>query len=172
MHQGNLRATWIVVSGLLLSLSAGQSFADSLDDSAPAAAPAPAAQGATVIADDPAGADPKVLSDLDAFCKKWMGFLVVREVDNKKAIKWEAGQAGVVGKFVGYATEYECRLKAAKADPKAKAKPVPVATITYREYLYEQEGPSEAAAKETQPRISETTEVMEIFRYTSGKWVY
>ena len=157
-------------------LWAGRAHADSLDDAnkptaAPSGTAAPA--GAKVVAEDPTTADPKVLSQLGDFCVKWMGFLAVRERDNRQAMKWESGAAGVVGKFVGYGADYECKLKAATgADEKAKKKAVPVATLTYREYLYQQEGPSQAEAKETQPRSMEVTEVMEIFRYSAGKWVY
>ena len=171
MRQPNWQTKSIVALALLWAI---QTRADSVDDAKKAAeaAAAPAASGGKVIADDPTGADPKVLSQLGDFCIKWMGFLAVRESDNKKAIKFEKGSAGVVGKYVGYGTDYECRLKAAHGGGKGKEKPVPVATITYREYLYQQEGPSEAEAKETQPRQMEVTEVMEIFRYAGGKWVY
>src|SRR5262249_40387239 len=143
--------------------------ADSIDDKK-AAAPG-AAPSSKAVAEDPSTADSKVLSDLDAFCIKWMGFLATREHDNRQAIKWEKGAAGVVGKFVGYSTDYECKLKAPhEGAPKKGA--VPVATITYREYIYQQEGASQTDAKDTTPRQTEATEVTEIFRYSGGKWVY
>lgn len=109
----------------------------------------------------------KVLDDLDAFCKKWMGFLEIRERDNRKAIEWLTGPVGVSGKFVGYSPEYDCKLRDA-----AKPNAVPVATITYREFIYQQEGDSKDAATETAPRVMEATEVTEIFRYSKGQWVY
>lgn len=145
--------------------------ADDVSGGAPAAnAPA---TGGKAIAEEPATADPKVMSDLEAFCIKWMGFLATRERDNRQGVKWEKGPAGVVGKFVGYSTEYECKLKGTHGAPtKGKNAAVPVATITYREYIYQQEGTSQADAKETAPRQTEATEVTEIFRYSAGKWVY
>jgi hypothetical protein len=109
----------------------------------------------------------KVLTELDAFCKKWMGFLEVRERDNRKAIDWTPGPTGVSGKFVGYSPEYDCKLRDA-----TKPNAVPVATITYREFIYQQEGDSKDVAAETAPRVMEATEVTEIFRYSQGKWVY
>ena len=45
----------------------------------------------------------KLAATLDAFCAKWMGFLAVRERDNKKAIKWQTTPEGVDGKYVGTA---------------------------------------------------------------------
>lgn len=111
--------------------------------------------------------DPKVLAALDEFCTKWMGFLAVRERDNRAKIKWESAPVGVRGTFVGYSPDYECKLK---KPPAAKA--VPVATIKYLEFLYQQDGPTNAEAAQTAPRVVEATEVLEIFRYTSGKWVY
>lgn len=111
--------------------------------------------------------DPKVLSALDEFCTKWMGFLAVRERDNRTKIKWEKGTVGVRGTFIGYSPDYECKLK---KPPTAKA--VPVATIKYLEFLYQQDGPTNSEAAQTAPRVVEATEVLEIFRYTGGKWVY
>ena len=127
---------WIVVLGCWLSFSAGPSSVRRLATTPrrPYAGTG-GAQGATVIADDPAGAgDPKVLERLDAFCKKWMGFLVVREVDNKKAVKWR--RAGRSRREIrGLRHGLRVPVEGGKADPKAKAKR-PGGEITYREYLY------------------------------------
>jgi hypothetical protein len=117
-------------------------------------------------AEDP-NPDPKVLSGLEEFCTKWMGFLAVRERDNRAKIKWESAPVGVRGTFIGYSPDYECKLK---KPPNPKA--VPVATIKYLEFLYQQDGPTNAEAAQTAPRVVEATEVLEIFRYTGGKWVY
>jgi hypothetical protein len=111
--------------------------------------------------------DPKVFGDLEEFCSKWMGFLAVRERDNRQKIQWQNGAAAVRGTFVGYSSDYECLLKKPKS-----AGAIPVATIKYMEYLYQQDGPSPVEAAATAPRVVETTEVTEIFRYSAGKWVY
>jgi hypothetical protein len=164
------RTTVALAFGALVCASGAR--ADDLGAGAPAGN-APAPGGSKVTAEEPATADPKVMSDLDAFCTKWMGFLATRERDNKQGIKWEKGPAGVVGKYVGYSTDYECKLKGSHGAPtKGKGAAVPVATITYREYVYQQEGSSQADAKDTAPRQTEATEVTEIFRYSGGKWVY
>jgi len=155
------RFRWLpaVLSALVLASSA---LADDISaDEVAAVAPPPAAA-------KPVDAKTqKVLQDLDAFCKKWMGFLVIRERDNRRAIEWTPGPTGVAGKFVGYSPDYDCQLRDA---PKPDA--VPVATITYREFIYQQEGDSKDVAAETAPRVMEVTEVTEIFRYSQGKWVY
>jgi hypothetical protein len=111
--------------------------------------------------------DPKLAETLDAFCTKWMGFLATRERDNRKSIHWQTGPDGVRGQFVGYSPDYQCQMK-----PMQSKKDTPVATIVYREYVYQQEGPSTSEAAEAAPRVMEATEVTEIFRYNKGKWVY
>ncbi len=107
----------------------------------------------------------KIERQLDAFCAKWMDFLALRERDNRAAIDWQTGPDGVQGEFVGYSREHDCLLK----DGTAK---VPVGTIKYHEYRYMHVGASAAEALAGTPRIVEATEVLEIFRYSGGKWVY
>ncbi len=109
----------------------------------------------------------KIVSQLEAFCTKWMGFLATRERDNRAAIKWETRADGVTGQYVGYSTDYKCHLKESNGRGDT-----PVATIVYREFLYQKDGPSAATAGETAPQVKEATEVTEIFRYTKGQWVY
>lgn len=153
------RVGWLPIVLVLLSLP-GVCLADDISADEPAVAAVAAAKPVDAKTQ-------KVLRDLDAFCKKWMHFLEVRERDNRKAIEWTAGPAGVSGKFVGYSPDYDCQLRDATS-----ANAVPVATITYREFIYQQEGDSRDVAAETAPRIMEVTEVTEIFRYSQGKWVY
>jgi hypothetical protein len=129
---------------------------------AASAAPAPAAaQPAAASA-----ADAKIADDLKAFCKKWMGFLETRERDNKRGVKWRQDPSGVKGQYVGYSTSYDCTMKERSSNG------TPVATIVYREYLYEASGASQDAALAGKPSVIEVTEVTEIFRYTKGEWVY
>jgi hypothetical protein len=145
----------------LLLASARPALADDISADEPAAAlPAPTAKPVDAKTQ-------KIANDLDTFCKKWMGFLEVRERDNRAAVEWTNGPSGVSGQFVGYSLDYECELREA-----SKPNAVPVATITYREYIYQQEGDSKDVATGTAPRVMEATEVTEIFRYSQGKWVY
>lgn len=109
----------------------------------------------------------KVAEALNAFCKKWMGFLAVREHDNRGKIAWKPASEGVEGEYVGYSTEYDCVMKD-NPDPKA----VPIATIKYREFLYRRRGSSAEQAMQIAPDVLEATEVTEIFRYAKGEWVY
>jgi hypothetical protein len=110
--------------------------------------------------------DEQISDQLKAFCVKWMGFLETRERDNKKAIKWEKQPSSVSGHYVGYSKEYDCIMKERSSNG------TPVATIVYKEYLYEKKGTSQSEAEATEPAIVDATEVTEIFRYTKGQWVY
>ena len=114
----------------------------------------------------PAVSDEKLADDLKAFCKKWMGFLETRERDNKRGVKWQTAGGNVKGQYVGYSADYDCSLKERSSNG------TPVATIVYKEYLYEASGASQDAALAAKPTIVEATEVTEIFRYNKGEWVY
>ena len=114
----------------------------------------------------PAQSDEQIADQLKAFCVKWMGFLETRERDNKKGIKWDKQPSAVSGHYVGYSKEYDCIMKERSSNG------TPVATIVYKEYLYEKKGASQGEAESHDPAILEATEVTEIFRYTKGQWVY
>lgn len=111
--------------------------------------------------------DPQIEEKFKAFCAEWMKKLVVREVDNRAAIKWENGPDGVKGEFVGYGTENVCEVK----EPASKGA-TPVGTIKYRELRYRKVGATKEEAAKGADTAIEATEVTEIFRYTGGKWVY
>jgi hypothetical protein len=110
--------------------------------------------------------DEQIADKLKEFCKKWMGFLETRERDNVKAIKWDTEPTGVSGHYVGYSKEYDCTLKDRSSNG------TPVATIVYKEYVYQKTGASKAEADQAEPSIIDATEVTEIFRYNKGQWVY
>lgn len=120
-------------------------------------------QGSPARAEDPT----VVRKKFDAFCAEWIAKLSERERNNKARIRWQVGPDGVVGEYIGYSTEHECKL-VENGDPNA----IPVGKITYREMKYRQSGKSTADAAKSTPRIVELTEVTEIFRYASGRWVY
>jgi hypothetical protein len=108
----------------------------------------------------------KVADALKTFCVKWMGFLETRERDNVKGIKWSKEPSKVSGHYVGYSKEYDCVMKDRSSNG------TPIATIQYKEFLYEKAGPSQKEAEQAPPSVVEATEVTEIFRYTKGEWVY
>lgn len=110
--------------------------------------------------------DEQVAEQLKAFCVKWMGFLETRERDNQKAIKWDQEGGSVTGHYVGYSKEYDCTLKPRSSNG------TPVATIVYKELVYEKSGASRAEAEQAAPKTVDATEVTEIFRYSKGDWVY
>ena len=133
------------------------------------AADAPAnadANGKPAAAAAGAAADEKIANQFKAFCVKWMGFLETRERDNRRAIKWQKKPEGASGQFIGYSKEYDCVLKEKSSNG------TPVATIVYKEYVYEQKGGSQGEAEQSPPNIIDATEVTEIFRYAKGEWVY
>ena len=115
---------------------------------------------------NPGASDEKIAEDLKTFCKKWMGFLETRERDNTRGIKWQAKGAGTAGQYVGYSKEYDCIMKDRSSNG------TPVATIVYKEFVYEKAGASKPEAEQATPSIIDATEVTEIFRYTKGEWVY
>ena len=132
----------------------------------PAAHAAGGKKGGGKAAAAPAVSDEKLGDDLKQFCKKWMGFLETRERDNKRGVKWQNAGGTVKGQYVGYSTEYDCTMKERSSNG------TPVATIVYREYLYETTGATQDAALAAKPTVVEATEVTEIFRYAKGEWVY
>jgi hypothetical protein len=143
---------------LLTALSLG--LAAPAADAADKAKPKPKAAA-------PAGAsDEKVADDLKGFCVKWMGFLAKRESDNKGSIKWQPKGTGVSGQYVGYSKEYDCVLKERASNG------TPVATIVYKEFIYEKAGASRPEAEQAQANVIDATEVTEIFRYNKNEWVY
>lgn len=101
------------------------------------------------------------------FCQEWMQKLAVRERDNRTRIRWETGPDGTHGEYVAYSQDHTCKMKES-TDPTA----VPVGRIAYRELRYRQSGRSEAEAVQSSPQLIEATEVIEIFRFSKGKWVY
>jgi hypothetical protein len=139
---------------VLLALSAPTAHAAGKKGAKPAAAAGPAVS------------DEKLADDLKTFCKKWMGFLETRERDNKHGVKWQNTAGNVKGQYVGYSTDYDCTLKERSSNG------TPIATIVYKEYVYETTGASQDAALAAKPTIVDATEVTEIFRYSKGEWVY
>lgn len=157
--------TTLLSIGVAVLVSASAAVAE---DAAPAADHALAKAGKAEKAEKgKAGAsDEQVAAQLKVFCVKWMGFLETRERDNRKGIKWEKQSAGVSGHYVGYSKDYDCILKERSSNG------TPVATIVYKELIYEQLGASPLEAEQTAPNVVDATEVTEIFRYSKGDWVY
>lgn len=124
------------------------------------------AAGGKDKANSVAASDERVAEQLRTFCAKWMGLLETRERDNRGGVKWEMHPNRVAGHYVGYSKEYDCTLKPRSSNG------TPVATIQYKEFVYEKAGNSRGEAESAQPAVIDATEVTEIFRYDKGEWVY
>ena len=105
-----------------------------------------------------------VASQFDSFCTEWMSKLAARQEHNIAHIKWDTKPDGVKGEYVGYTTEHTCTLK--------NETQVPIGKIVYREIDFQKSGGTIPEAEKSTAQAIETTEVTEIFRYASGKWVY
>jgi hypothetical protein len=160
-----MRITLLTI-GLVVLIS-GAAVAQNAEHPAKGAKAAGKASKAEKAAEQGGAAnDEKIADQLKAFCVKWMGFLETRERDNKKGIKWEPRGGGVAGHYVGYSKEYDCTMK-----PRA-SNGTPVATIQYKELIYEKAGGSRGEAEQAEASVIEATEVTEIFRYNKGEWIY
>ena len=160
-----MRTTFILIT-LMLSMTmppAAEDAAKAAEKPAKASKAKPAEKGNAATG---GASDEQIADQLKAFCVKWMGFLETRERDNKKGIKWEKKAAGISGHYVGYSKEYDCVMKERSSNG------TPVATIQYKEYVYEKSGTSQGEAEQKEPSVVEATEVTEIFRYNKGEWVY
>jgi len=158
--------TTLLSIGLAVLVGVGVAMAE---DAKPGADHAPATLSkAGKAGKGPAGgaSDEQIADQLKAFCVKWMGFLETRERDNRKGVKWEKQPSGVSGHYVGYSKEYDCTLKDRSSNG------TPVATIVYREFVYEKVGASQGEAEQSEAKQVDATEVTEIFRYAKGEWVY
>lgn len=104
-------------------------------------------------------------ASLERFCARWMELLKQREADNRARMRWQPSGDGVQGEYVGYSRDYTCRLGGRPGAP-------PVGIMSYRELRYRESGPTPAEALERPPEVVDVTEVVEIFRYAGGRWVY
>lgn len=160
-----MRTTLLSV-GLAVLVGAGAARAEDAKPGSEAAAvksSKPAKAGAAKSGEP---SDEQIADQLKAFCIKWMGFLETRERDNQKGIKWDMQATHVSGHYVGYSKEYDCNLKERSSNG------TPVATIVYKEFVYEKAGASRGDAEQAAPNVVDATEVTEIFRYAKGAWVY
>lgn len=105
-------------------------------------------------------------ADFPAFCVSWMQRVSEREPYNRRSIQWRRDQTGFEGEYVGYGTAERCEVKTGTPTG------IPVGKLVYREFRYRKSGASVEAAAQSAPVVIDVTEITEIFRYTSGKWVY
>src|SRR5580704_12011582 len=134
-----MRTTLLSIGlALLVAVSAAtaQDAKPAADQAAPkspkSSKPSKPAKAAPKATKEKSGAsDEQIADQLKTFCVKWMGFLETRERDNQKAIKWDQQASGVTGHYVGYSKDYDCNLKERSSNG------TPVATIVYKEFVYE-----------------------------------
>jgi hypothetical protein len=108
----------------------------------------------------------QVKAKFSEFCAGWVDKLRAREKYNVEKIKWEPAGTGVVGEYVGYDTKNVGPETVDHLDT------VPIGKLTYMELKLRRTGNSKEEALAQEPEIVERTEVLEIFRFERGAWVY
>lgn len=102
------------------------------------------------------------------FCSQWMHKLEIREQHNAARVKYVRKGLQVVGEYNGYARKSSsCQVQATGV-----AEAPYVGKLGYRENVYRKSGRSHRNARRSDPRLLNTTEVLEIFRYNGRDWVY
>lgn len=100
------------------------------------------------------------------FCAGWVDKLRERERYNLDKVKWEPAGDGVVAEYVGYDTKNVGPRTVEHLDA------TPIGKLVYLELKLRRAGKSKEEALAREPEIVERTEVLEIFRYERGSWVY
>jgi len=104
----------------------------------------------------------------DRFCADWMAKLARREHQNLAKVRWEKQAGALVGRYTGYE---RVPIQCSPTSRVTPGKPA-VGKLVYREIVYQKRGQNPAAAREAEPLVLQTTEVMEVFRYDGRKWMY
>jgi len=157
------RAATLAVVGILAVTAVAQ-------EDAPAAAPILDGQGAQPLADavdETPPVDEATLAALafQQFCNDWLEKLVRREEQNVANIQWVTTEIGVRGTYTGYSRRGQCETKRGTDS-------VPVGKLTYKQIEYEKKGPTLDLAEISPARPLSVAEVVEIFHYAGGRWVY
>lgn len=111
---------------------------------------------------------PSILTSFEDFSSGWMSRLEQVSQQNSRVLKSEpAGNGRVVGRYVSYGPDSmrEVRGTSSKATPY-------VGIIRYAQKTMEKEGENLQKMKEHPGVSTSEIQVMEVFRYTGGRWVY
>lgn len=149
---------------VLAATGSGRPSLAAATDRKPAKA-AEAKPARTKHAPAPRASSAEIAAAFQVFCEDWMRTLAGREQKSLAEIKWDTIADGVQGTYTGYTKEHTCTVK-------EKGLSDPVGKITYLEVRYEKRGAAVGEAQQSQPRPVESTEVVELFRYAKGKWIY
>lgn len=110
----------------------------------------------------------RVESSFRRFCSQWMHKLELREKRNAARMKYVRKGLAVVGEYSGYGRRpSSCQVQATGV-----AEAPYIGKLTYRENVYRKSGRSRGTARRSNPKILQSTEVLEIFRYNGRSWVY
>jgi len=123
-------------------------------------------QPSLALAEDPVPV--KVRASFEKFSKVWMARLEQVNRDNNLAVKPETVAPGrVVGRYLRYGPDCtrEVRATGSKTTPF-------VGILRYSQRTMEKEGETIPKMKDNPASASGEIQVMEIFRYTGGRWVY
>ena len=114
------------------------------------------------------GVPSSVLTSFESFSTGWMSRLEQVSQQNSRSLKPESSANGrVVGRYVHYGPDCvrEVRGTGSKATPY-------VGILRYAQKVVEKEGETLQKMKEHPGVPTSEIQVMEIFRYTGGRWVY
>ena len=109
-----------------------------------------------------------VLTSFESFSKDWMARLEQVNQQNSRVPKTEPGSNGrVVGRYVHYGPDYNREVRGTDS----RATPY-VGILRYAQKMMEKEGETPQKMREHPGIATGEISVMEIFRYTGGRWVY
>lgn len=109
-----------------------------------------------------------ILSSFEIFSRGWMAKLDQVNQQNSRALKSESADNGrVVGRYICYGPD--CIKEVRGTD--SKATPY-VGIIRYAQKIVKKEGDTPQKMREHPGVPISEIQVMEIFRYTGGRWVY
>ena len=99
------------------------------------------------------------------FCKDWERKLHDRQVNNEDHIAWAMKDGWETGNYVGYSTVKKCECHQSTDG-------YSIGKVGYDEFEYYLVGKTADDAKHATPKVTETTNTTELFRWDKNKWFY
>jgi|ERR1700683_80988 len=100
-----------------------------------------------------------------SFCKDWERKLHDRQVNNQEHIAWAMKDGWETGSYVGYSPVKKCECHQSTDG-------YSIGKVGYDEFQYYLVGKTSDEAKHATPKVTETTNTTELFRWDKDKWFY